>query len=290
MPESRWNDREGRFEIDRDRDFIDESGRGYEAGWPDDRDRYDARRPAPPQAGTRRGGELLRAQAQGGDIGYGQARSGAEYGPDRAAFRAPGDYGMVGGFDYGGGGDRYGGYGPVRPRHHEDRRDFGGRPYDTHRHDRGSYVSAPAEPGDGRGYRGEEDRSWFDRARDEVSSWMGDHDAQARRNVDARQGKHRGRGPRNYRRSDERIRDDVNDRLTDDSWLDAQGIEVTVADGEVTLTGTVRSREDKRRAEVLAESVSGVDNVQNNLRAARPETETRPATGTSGGTGMGGLV
>lgn len=112
----------------------------------------------------------------------------------------------------------------------------------------------------------QEERTWFDRARDEVSSWMGDHDALHRREAD---GAHRGRGPKGYRRSDERIREDVSDRLTDDSWLDAQGIEVAVSDSDVTLSGTVRSREDKKRAEALAESVSGVDNVQNNLRVDR---------------------
>ena len=37
-------------------------------------------------------------------------------------------------------------------------------------------------------------------------------------------------------------------------------------DGDVTLDGKVASRDDKRRAELWAESVSGVDHVQNNLR------------------------
>jgi len=81
-------------------------------------------------------------------------------------------------------------------------------------------------------------------------------------------GEHRGRGPKGYSRSDERIRDDVADRLTADSWLDATDIEVAVKDGEVTLGGHVRSRDDKRRAESLAEDVLGVKHVQNNLRVA----------------------
>ena len=81
-----------------------------------------------------------------------------------------------------------------------------------------------------------------------------------------RQGEHRGRGPKNYTRSDERIREDINDRLSDDSWLDATEIEVQVSQCEVTLTGTVNGREDKRRAEDIAEQVSGVKHVQNNLR------------------------
>ena len=53
------------------------------------------------------------------------------------------------------------------------------------------------------------------------------------------------------------------------SWLDASDIDVTVTDGEVTLTGTVWSREEKRRAEDIAESVPGVRHVQNNLRVGQ---------------------
>jgi osmotically-inducible protein OsmY len=87
-------------------------------------------------------------------------------------------------------------------------------------------------------------------------------------------GEHRGRGPKNYTRSDERIREDVNDRLSDDAWLDASEIEVQVTKCEVTLTGTVNSREDKRRAEDIAERVSGVKHLQNNLRVQPANTQT----------------
>jgi osmotically-inducible protein OsmY len=82
---------------------------------------------------------------------------------------------------------------------------------------------------------------------------------------------HRGRGPRDYRRSDARILDDVNLRLTDDALVDATDIEVAVQDREVTLSGTVASRYEKRRAEDIAEAVSGVTYVQNNLRVRSPE-------------------
>jgi len=105
------------------------------------------------------------------------------------------------------------------------------------------------------------ERGFFERAGDEVMSWFGDPDAQRRRELD-----HRGRGPKNYARSDERIREDVNDRLTEDVWIDASEIEVSVADGEVTLAGTVEDRRGKRRAEDIADGVSGVKHVQNNLR------------------------
>jgi len=111
------------------------------------------------------------------------------------------------------------------------------------------------------------DRDWLDRASDEVSSWFGDDEAERRRRMDKMRDRNfRGRGPKGYRRSDERIREDVNDRLTDHAYLDASDIDVNVKEGEVTLSGKVFDRTDKRLAEDVAESVTGVKNVQNNLR------------------------
>lgn len=75
-----------------------------------------------------------------------------------------------------------------------------------------------------------------------------------------------GKGPKGYVRSDERIREDVCDCLTDDPHLDASSVEVKVKNGEVTLSGTVDSRDAKRHAEELIERVSGVKDVQNSLR------------------------
>lgn len=82
----------------------------------------------------------------------------------------------------------------------------------------------------------------------------------------AERGSHAGRGPRNYRRSDERIRDDVCEIMKDDGFLDASEIEVQVKDGEVTLEGTTYSRAEKREAERLAELIAGVQDVHNHLR------------------------
>jgi osmotically-inducible protein OsmY len=115
------------------------------------------------------------------------------------------------------------------------------------------------------------ERGWWDRATDEVASWVGDEDAERRRRMDEMRS-HRGRGPRGYTRSDDRIREDINDRLTDDYYIDASEIEVTVSNGEVTLSGTVMSRQVKRRAEDIAEDVSGVRHVQNNLRIQDAQT------------------
>lgn len=120
----------------------------------------------------------------------------------------------------------------------------------------------------GRGSRDyNEDRSFFERAGDEVRSWFGDDDAERRRDRDMREaGQHRGRGPKGYQRSDARILEDVNDRLTEDPHVDASEIDVRVENREVTLSGTVNSRFEKRHAEDITEAVSGVTHVQNNLR------------------------
>jgi BON domain len=74
-----------------------------------------------------------------------------------------------------------------------------------------------------------------------------------------------GLGPRGWRRPDARIEEDVNEALTRDPDLDATDIEVRVEDGEVTLSGAVRDRSAKRRAEDDAEVCSGVRDVHNRL-------------------------
>lgn len=139
--------------------------------------------------------------------------------------------------------------------------------------------------------RRDNDRGFFERAGDEVASWFGDEAASRRREMDAR---HRGRGPKNYTRSDERIAEDVNDRLADDAHIDASDIEVSVSSGEVTLSGAVSERFAKRHAEDIAERVSGVKHVQNNLRVSDQRTTmttsmqsdtTRTDQSTTGGVG-----
>ena len=175
-------------------------------------------------------------------------------------------------------------------RHHDE--PYGGRstsPYTCRYGDweGGGYTTDPYQrpsryPGRvGEGGYGGRERNFMDKAGDEVSSWFGDDEAAERRDMDRRRAGHYGRGPRGYKRSDARIAEDVNDELTDDWRLDASDIEVSVAEGEVTLSGTVHSREDKRLAEDLADNVSGVRNVQNNLRVEPQQ---------SGGLGSGSIT
>jgi len=78
-----------------------------------------------------------------------------------------------------------------------------------------------------------------------------------------------GRGPQGYKRSDDRITEDINEAMTRDHDLDASDISVEAKEGEVILKGTVSDRESKRRAEEIAESCSGVRDVQNQIRIKR---------------------
>jgi osmotically-inducible protein OsmY len=104
---------------------------------------------------------------------------------------------------------------------------------------------------------------------------------------------HAGKGPKGYRRSDERIREEVCEILTRNRDLDASNIEVTVIEGVVTLSGNVEDRQAKRLAEDLAQDVSGARDVENHLRVGgdlsitrgtseQPNESGATASGTSG--------
>lgn len=79
-------------------------------------------------------------------------------------------------------------------------------------------------------------------------------------------GPYSGLGPRNHRRSDARILEDVCDALLEDPFVDASDIEVRVEGGLVSLEGSVEDRAQKWRAEDASESVPGVVDVDNRLR------------------------
>ncbi len=71
--------------------------------------------------------------------------------------------------------------------------------------------------------------------------------------------------PGGYTPPDERIQDDINDRLTWHSQIDATDVHAQVHKGVVTLTGSVNTREEKRIAEDVADSVNGVWDVNNEV-------------------------
>ncbi len=234
----------------------DEGRRPQQGGWNDDDRRssdetqWNADRPRQPQQREWSAGSANRAAP-----GYAPVEPSRDWGNAAPRghddWRSPGSQGFAAGYGMGDGDnydDRF------------SRHGFGG-------------AGGASNPGYGRGYgpdygrdsgemRG--GRGFLARAGDEIASWFGDEDAAQRREQD-----YRGHGPADYTRSDERIREDVNDRLTDDPRLNARQISVAVKDGEVTLNGTVTSRGAKRRAEDCIDWISGVKHVQNNLRVTQ---------------------
>ena len=111
------------------------------------------------------------------------------------------------------------------------------------------------------GMQGYESGGWTGQERYGRSSMMG---------RSAMSGPYAGRGPRGYQRSDERIREDICERMSECGELDASELEVRVSNAEVTLLGTVRDRQHKRLAEDLTDQVSGVREVHNQIRVAQP--------------------
>jgi hypothetical protein len=79
----------------------------------------------------------------------------------------------------------------------------------------------------------------------------------------------RGIGPKGYRITDDRIREDVCEMLARDPHIDATEIEVNVKDGCVYLSGEVDSRQTKRLAEMAIEDLVGVTDVINQLHFQR---------------------
>jgi len=165
---------------------------------------------------------------------------------------------------------------------------------DRYGHGEGRYAREMRRPASGGTGGYDYERGYGDGGREQeaerggflqrVGSWFGDRVDEVRRDLSserephryasdyAREDRwstdrgHRGRGPKGYQRSDERISDDAHDRLTDDPWLDASNVSVSVSGGELTLSGTVETREAKHRAERCVEDIPGVKHVQNNLR------------------------
>lgn len=275
---------------------------GQQGGWHDEPDANSARR------GDWDGGQW-RGSRDWGDVSS-QSRqwedrsSGERAGSDHGAFRRTGDYGPResrweapsgrGDEAQRGSGAWTGDYGdsarrddPFRAGSQSFAAGYGmrdGPDYDRYAGpSTGWPVAGSSRPTFGRGYGPDyagsgadrTDRGLIERVSDTIAGWFGNDEDDSRRGrhqpeADRWGESHRGRGPGDYRRSDERIREDVNDRLTDDHRLDARRISVRVAEGEVTLDGSVPNRASKRRAEDLADAISGVKHVQNNLRIDAP--------------------
>lgn len=94
----------------------------------------------------------------------------------------------------------------------------------------------------------------------------------ARFDRERRRADNRGRGPKRYRRSDERILEDICDRLTQDERVDATDVEVAVTNAHVKLTGYVSTRYERRVTESIVDVTPGVVDVDNELHVGAPES------------------
>ncbi|WP_433937815.1 BON domain-containing protein [Sorangium cellulosum] len=74
------------------------------------------------------------------------------------------------------------------------------------------------------------------------------------------------------------MREDICDQISDHPDLDASDVEVKVQNGEVILSGTVRDRRFKHQLETLAERVSGVTDVRNEIRLYREQQQGEAKT------------
>jgi hypothetical protein len=142
----------------------------------------------------------------------------------------------------------------------------------------GGYGAGNHESGNFRSGGDAQQPGWSNQNRDFGSTGEGRWSGQQFGNASAMQGggfggasyggAFAGRGPRNYQRSDDRVREDVNERLTADPRIDASDIDVRVQNGEVTLSGTVDERRTRRLAEEIIEDLPGVRDVRNEIRVS----------------------
>jgi len=249
-------------------------GSGYSSGRSFERDEFardwsggssQGDRPFREQDRDYRGGSSgygSRSQHEWSEGGFG---SGNAYGSGSSYNREGSSYGREGSYGSGSYGREGSSYGSGSSYNREGERDFGnaglrGRseiPWGA----RGGAFSenrGPSGPSYGRSSSENSIANFGNRTRQDVNLSSG------------AQSSFYGRGPKGYARSDERIREDVCERLSEHDEVDASDVEVTVKDREVTLTGTVETRRMKHLAEDIADSISGVEDVHNRISVRKP--------------------
>jgi hypothetical protein len=274
----RWQRGEGRFESERE--FDERRGFGERGRFGGGEDWMQPRFASDRERGQGFGGYGERGQGFGGygERGYGRGRFGQggqgagrspSFGGRGSGGYEPGSHGQQGGFG------RPGRFGPQGGFGQDRERELGG--YGSY----GGYGPSEQEQAWGTGGgperwqsgRGAMQRGGFESETEPGRGWQ------------QHGGPHLGKGPKGYRRSDERVLDDVCQALERDPRIDASDIEVTCTNGEVTLRGTVDSRETKRRAEDCVEDLPGVRDVRNELRTqpAKVSGEQAGSAGRSSG-------
>jgi hypothetical protein len=94
-------------------------------------------------------------------------------------------------------------------------------------------------------------------------------------------------GPKGYQRSDERLKEDISERLMQSHQIDCSDVTVDVRGAKVVLEGSVPSRHMKHAIEDLVDVCPGVQDIDNRVRVASPLT--RPLSQSQSGVGSSGV-
>lgn len=88
-------------------------------------------------------------------------------------------------------------------------------------------------------------------------------------------------GPKGYQRSDERLKEDISERLMEAVHVDSSEVTVEVRDAKVVLEGVVPDRRMKHAIEDLVDACPGVQDIDNRVRVGSASVQ---AAGTVGRT------
>jgi osmotically-inducible protein OsmY len=89
------------------------------------------------------------------------------------------------------------------------------------------------------------------------------------------------RGPKGYQRSDERLKEDICERLMNAYYIDCSEVSIDVKGGKVSLEGSVPERYMKHSIEDIVDSCAGVTDIDNRVRVGT--AVTTPAASPVGG-------
>ncbi len=169
------------------------------------------------------------------------------------------------------------------------------------------YERGSSGGGYGQGYGRSNQQDWragslssaYDSDYRTASGYSGDYGSQGSFGGSSGRG-NRGKGPKGYERSDDRLKEVICERLSDDPDIDATEITVNVTGGTVKLTGTVDSRNEKYAVEEMIANCGGVKDVDNQLRVQTSRSSSQSsqsqrdgslgysASGQDGGYGQAG--
>ena len=242
---------------------------GHNRPWEEDDREYGQSARNDEDENSVRGGSL--EQGRGRFAGYGDFGQGDYNQPGRGGGSGQDRYGQTG---YGQGGYGQGNYG--QPNYGQDygssgTSNYGRSNFGSGRYSRESEYSREGYGGEGSygspgGWRepygeGQQYGQPYGQPSGQSSGQFGSRGSSFQAN-------HRGKGPKNFQRSDERVKELLCERLHDDPEIDASEVTVNVQGGRITLEGTVESRRTKMMIEDVAEQI-GVQDVQNNLRVQK---------------------